>query len=118
MRDYRIGVKYKDGVAALSGTVTNQQQLVTAVRLTQGMNGVDQVVNNLTIAGKNLGSPSRLAQLAANFTRLANARNVATRTSYQQPGNQQMRPRHAAAEQRLQQPMFASQMGPQQMNGQ
>ena len=27
LRDYRIGVKYKDGVAALSGTVSNREQL-------------------------------------------------------------------------------------------
>lgn len=51
LHDYRIGVKYKDGVAALSGTVADQQQLITAVRLTQRMGNVGQVVNNLTVAG-------------------------------------------------------------------
>jgi hypothetical protein len=89
LKDYRIGVKYKDGVAALSGTVTNREQLVTAVRLTQGMPGVDHVVNNLTIAGNNAQGNSKLAT-QANFTAAGQRTNVATRTSYQQPGNQQM----------------------------
>jgi hypothetical protein len=91
LKDYRIGVKYKDGVAALSGTVTSRDQLVTAVRLTQGMPGVDHVVNNLTIAGNNAqGNPKLATQ--ANFTAAGQRTNVASRTSYQQPGNQQMGP--------------------------
>jgi hypothetical protein len=51
LHDYRVGVKYHEGVAVLSGTVTNQQQLSTAVGLTRHMEGVENVVNHLTIAG-------------------------------------------------------------------
>jgi hypothetical protein len=91
LRDYRIGVKYKDGVAALSGTVSNQQQLMTAVRLTQQMGGVDQVVNNLTITGSNASLATPTAQLAAraSYTGRGPQNAMATRTSYQQGGGQQ-----------------------------
>jgi hypothetical protein len=50
LRDYRIGVKYRDGVAWLSGTVASDQQLSTAMRLTRQMSGVGRVVNNLAIS--------------------------------------------------------------------
>src|SRR3989304_7886067 len=91
LRDYRIGVKYKDGIAALSGTVTSQQQLATAVRLTQQMNGVDQVVNNLTIASSNPGLTKPATQLAAraSYAGPGPQNAAATRTSYQQGGGQQ-----------------------------
>ena len=70
LHDYRIGVKYKDGVAALSGTVTDQQQLITAVRLTQQMGNVNQVVNNLTIAGNTQSSsPSQQMAMRAAYSR-------------------------------------------------
>jgi len=72
LKDYRIGVKYKDGVAALSGTVTSREQLVTAVRLTQGMPGVDHVVNNLTIAGNSQSTTNpKLASQASKIWRPA-----------------------------------------------
>lgn len=90
LRDYRIGVKYKDGTAALSGTVASQQQLQTALRLTQQMRGVDQVVNNLTVADSHSNNSSNLkpaAQQAARaaYNRSLNEKDTATRTSYQQP---------------------------------
>ena len=50
LHDYRVGVKYHDGVAVLTGTVTNKQQMSTAIGLTQHMEGVGNVVNHLTIA--------------------------------------------------------------------
>ncbi len=88
LHDYRIGVKYKDGIAALSGTVANQQQLVAAVRLTNQMNGVDQVVNNLTIAGASdsLAMSSRQPASRAAYTGTGPQNAMAARTSYQ-PGN-------------------------------
>jgi hypothetical protein len=88
LRDYRIGVKYKDGIAALSGTVANREQLQTALRLTQQMQGVDQVVNNLSIAKSNPGI-SKPAQQAnrANYVGLSPDQVQATRTSYQQAQN-------------------------------
>ncbi len=91
LRDYRIGVKYKDGVAALSGTVANREQLITAVRLTQQMGSVNQVVNNLTItgAGDSLANSASQQASRASFTGSGPQNAMATRTSYQQSGGQQ-----------------------------
>jgi hypothetical protein len=80
LHDYRVGVKFHEGVAVLSGTVTNQQQLATAIGLTRHMEGVEKVVNHLTIAdsaaagggngqldlGGNLGQAS---QISAKYPR-------------------------------------------------
>ena len=49
LTDYRVGVKYEDGVVSLAGTVTSAEQLKTAVRLTEQMYGVKQVTHNLKI---------------------------------------------------------------------
>ena len=105
LHDYRIGVKYKDGIAALSGSVANRQQLATAVRLTQQMNGVDQVVNNLTIAHPNPGLAKPATKLAAEatYTPPSSRKELAMPTSYQQSGGQ---------------PMFRQPMNQQAINGQ
>ncbi len=91
LRDYRIGVKYKEGVAALSGTVTDQQQLITAVRLTQGMSNVHHVVNNLTITGQSnsLAKPASQQTGRASYHGPGPQAALATRTSYQPNGAQQ-----------------------------
>jgi hypothetical protein len=97
LHDYRIGVKYKDGVAALSGTVANQQQLHAALQLTQQMNGVDQVVNNLTIAKappanlspNGFGNPALNRASRADFAATNPQQAMAMRTSYQQGAGQQ-----------------------------
>src|SRR3972149_5898960 len=51
LHDYRLGVKYSDGVAWLTGSVTSQEQAEAAIRLAERMDGVSHVVNRLTIAG-------------------------------------------------------------------
>lgn len=52
MKDYRVGVKYQDGVAWLMGTVTSEQQKVMAEKIAGRSAGVDQVVNRLEVAAK------------------------------------------------------------------
>jgi hypothetical protein len=92
LKGYSIGVKYKDGVAALSGTVANQQQLRAALQLTQQMDGVDQVVNNLSIAGGNqnsLGKPAKQQATRAAYAGNGPQQSLAMRTSYQQGSGQQ-----------------------------
>jgi BON domain len=77
LHDYRVGVKYHDGVAVLTGSVASDRQLATAIGLTQHMEGVNRVVNHLTIAepaagagqlelGNSLGHAS---QLSAKYPR-------------------------------------------------
>ncbi|HMO84540.1 MAG TPA: BON domain-containing protein, partial [Lacipirellulaceae bacterium] len=51
LRDYRVAVKYQDGVAWLTGTVTSAEQKQTAERLARQSRGVDRVVSRLEIAG-------------------------------------------------------------------
>lgn len=50
MKGYSIGVKYKDGTAWLAGRVTDKQQAAAALELVSNIEGVEQIVNNLTIA--------------------------------------------------------------------
>jgi hypothetical protein len=56
LQGYRIGVKYKDGVAWLVGTVANDGQLASAIAIAEQTAGVDYVVNRLELA-----SPSTVA---------------------------------------------------------
>ena len=124
LHDYRIGVKYKDGVAALSGTVANQQQLHAALQLTQQMDGVDQVVNNLSIAKatpNNFGKPALNHASQAAFAGNGPQQSQAMRTSYQQgpgqqgPGQQpMMRQGMNAAWARTDGPEHESELGPRQ----
>lgn len=93
LHDYRIGVKYKDGIAALSGTVASQQQLSMAIRLTRQMPGIEKVVNNLSIAGNessggtnSLAKPPQQMASRASYEGTGPQSAPATRTSYQ-PGS-------------------------------
>lgn len=49
LTNYRVGVKYEDGVAWLLGTVTSEEQAATAKRLTGKIEGVQAVVSKLQI---------------------------------------------------------------------
>jgi hypothetical protein len=50
LRDYRVGVKYQDGVAWLMGTVTSMEQKRTAEQIARQSAGVDRVISKLEIA--------------------------------------------------------------------
>jgi hypothetical protein len=52
LHNYRIGVKYQDGVVWLGGTVANASQRHTAVRLTEQMDGVSRVICQLQVPGE------------------------------------------------------------------
>ena len=106
LRDYRIGVKYQDGVAWLNGSVANQQQLQTAMRLTRQLGGVDHVVNNLTVSDPNPAAGSRGLELGQSLEqaghisqqrqstqarRPAAKPHYAARSSQQAPAKRQMR---------------------------
>ncbi len=49
LKDYRVGVKYQDGVAWLTGTVTSNQQRQSAEQIARGSAGVLHVVNKLAV---------------------------------------------------------------------
>jgi hypothetical protein len=51
LKGYRVGVKYEDGVAWLSGTVTSPSQLKMAEQIARNSAGVDHVICKLEVAG-------------------------------------------------------------------
>ncbi|HEY2762280.1 MAG TPA: BON domain-containing protein, partial [Pirellulales bacterium] len=53
LKGYSVVVKVQDGTAWLNGSVSNQRQMATALQIAHQTQGVDFVVNNLTI-----GNPS------------------------------------------------------------
>lgn len=55
LKDFRVGVKFEDGVAWLVGSVTSEQQSVAAERLAGQVAGVAHVVNKLEV--KPAGAP-------------------------------------------------------------
>jgi hypothetical protein len=66
LKNYRIGVKYEDGVAWLSGTTATAAQRDDAVRLTKEMNGISHVVNRLEVAGAPTTSEANVAAAFIN----------------------------------------------------
>ena len=50
LKNYRVGVKYEDGVAWLTGTVVSHQQKQIAERLARQCNGVQQVVSKIQVS--------------------------------------------------------------------
>jgi hypothetical protein len=58
LRSYSIGVKYKDGVALLTGRVQDARQRRLAQQLAAECEGVDQVINNLSVQP---GEPAKAA---------------------------------------------------------
>ncbi len=55
LKDYRVGVKYEDGVAWLMGTVTSPGQKQIAEQLARQSQGVQHVVSKLEIEGQASG---------------------------------------------------------------
>jgi hypothetical protein len=50
MQNYAVGVKYKAGTVWLSGRVTGKQQMQSALQVVSDIEGVEQIVNNLSVA--------------------------------------------------------------------
>lgn len=61
LRHYSIDIVYQDGTAEVSGNVADQQQREEALRLVQGVPGVERVLDRLSVAG----SPVRQTQAMA-----------------------------------------------------
>lgn len=60
LSNYRLGVKYQDGVAWLLGTVTSQSQMDRAVALAEQVEGVEQVICKLEIDNSSVAQPTRM----------------------------------------------------------
>jgi hypothetical protein len=58
MNDYHIGVKFQDGTAWLQGRVTDKQQMNAAIKIVYKTEGVNRVVNNLSVADAEYAQPA------------------------------------------------------------
>src|SRR5262245_39792297 len=66
LRDYRVGVKFQDGVAWLNGTVTDAQQANTATSLAREIPGVSHVVCQLQYPGDSGAVRSAFSGIESN----------------------------------------------------
>ena len=63
MHDYKIGVKFQDGIVTLRGQVSSWEQMKTAICVgVAKMQGVTQVINNLTINASDMSATPALQQ--------------------------------------------------------
>jgi hypothetical protein len=77
MKDYDVGVKVDEGMAWLNGTVASPEQMATAMSIAQQTNGVQRVVNNLTIGTPAQSTAQNSAAGGQNQpARFANAGNA------------------------------------------
>lgn len=67
LRDYSIGVKYKNGVAWLSGQVKSNAQMSAAVQIAKGAPGVKKVVNKIAVIPSDAPPQEPSAVQAASF---------------------------------------------------
>jgi hypothetical protein len=97
MQNYSVGVKFKDGNVWLAGRVSSKEQMAAALDVVSDIEGVNQIVNNMTVtpaapaktarAGKNPNVQLAAAQQAAP---IAPAAGAATPVGYRQLPPQQM----------------------------
>ena len=57
LKDYKVGVKYQNGTAWLSGRVTSQEQMNAALKSVFQTSGVTRVVNDLAMGSAEQASP-------------------------------------------------------------
>ena len=59
LKHYSVGVKYRNGTVWLSGRVTSDQQMQSALAIISELEGIKQIVNNMTVeGGSGLQQPS------------------------------------------------------------
>ena len=104
MKGYSVAVKVEDGTAWLNGTVANQEQMVAALSIAQQTDGIDRVVNNLTIAAPHaaksasgLRQPGLTAQASADERGAASGQKSARRNGVVQAGMMDI-PDHAKSD--------------------
>ncbi len=64
LKDYRVGVKYQNGVAWLMGSVTSAEQKEIAEQIARESDGVERVICKLDVKG---GRPNQAVHPAGNF---------------------------------------------------
>jgi len=66
LKNYSVGVKYRNGTVWLSGRVTSEKQLKNALDVVSNLEGVEQIVNNMSVGS---GASMGLKQPKANAAR-------------------------------------------------
>ena len=89
LKDYRVGVKYEDGVAWLQGTVTSPQQKQIAEQLARQSAGVQHVVSKLEVEGLQ-GGPQRDQQIQVASRDMSAQRQSAPRDNRNMQGGNNM----------------------------
>jgi hypothetical protein len=107
LSNYRLGVKYQDGVAWLLGTVTDQQQMDTAIALAEQVEGVNHVICKLEIDASTVTRPAAASQPRESQGTIPMARLEET---VDQP-RQEIRVTPATANTAVQQPTRRAPMG-------
>jgi hypothetical protein len=71
LQDYRVGVKYQDGVAWLMGTVTSVEQKAIAEQIARKSAGVERIVSKLEVIGTSAQAEDAVltASVDENFAR-------------------------------------------------
>jgi hypothetical protein len=82
LKDYRVGVKYKDGVAWLMGSVTSAEQKSIAEQIARESEGVDRVVSKLEISG---GGSAEVASVASGRSSVQPASAASPRPANRTP---------------------------------
>jgi hypothetical protein len=88
LKDYKVGVKYHDGVAELMGTVTSSQQKRMAEQIARETEGVDRVISKLEVAGGGQ-QPAASAQPASARQSSGNLQTASANMPMQQAMPQQ-----------------------------
>jgi len=106
LKDFKIGVKYQDGVACLRGRVASEEQMNCALKMVFQTAGVRRVINGLTIGSETQSDPSQTIEPTTTPPATSPAGNI---PPPMQPGPTQRLEAAIAAEQ---QPVPQASAGP------
>ena len=81
MKDYSVGVKYKDGNVWLAGRVSSKEQMAAALEVVSDIEGVNQIVNNLTVGPAPAAKTAGKSPAKGQNVQLATAQQAAPQAS-------------------------------------
>jgi hypothetical protein len=86
LKDYRVGVKYQDGVAWLMGSVTSLEQKEIAEQIALETDGVEKVVNKLEVKRDAAPAPSNSKNSVIRTTSAQTPAPAPQRAAARRPG--------------------------------
>ncbi len=76
LKDFRVGVKFEDGVAWLNGTVTSENQKRVAEQVARNSEGVTHVVSKLEVEGSDKALTDKDFEVASKLQEAPRPQNV------------------------------------------